>query len=104
MRRKKGMCVHMHIHVCVVDLLVYTCTHTHTHTHTHTYIPACVCMHTFRYLPQYQRHTPLYLASEGGHHKTVQLLLERGADPNRRDVVRVVCIRWCVEWLLFVHK
>ena len=32
------------------------------------------------------------MASERGHHETVQLLLERGADPNRLDRVRVVYI------------
>ena len=32
------------------------------------------------------------MASKEGHHETVQLLLERGADPNRQDAVRVVYI------------
>ena len=31
--------------------------------------------------------TALHHASEGGHHDTVRVLLERGADPNTRDWV-----------------
>ena len=37
-------------------------------------------------LSQYQR-TALHYASKGGHHETVRVLLERGADPNTRDRV-----------------
>ena len=36
------------------------------------------------------RRTALHLASVGGHHETVQLLLEKGADPNVQDVVSVL--------------
>ena len=35
---------------------------------------------------QYQR-TALHYASKGGHHDTVTVLLERGADPNTHDEV-----------------
>ena len=38
---------------------------------------------------QYQR-TALHYASEEGHHETVQLLLEKGADPNVQDKVSVL--------------
>ena len=38
------------------------------------------------YLPQSQR-TALYYAIEGGHHDTVRVLLEGGADPNTCDWV-----------------
>ena len=31
--------------------------------------------------------TALHYASRGGHHDTVRVLLERGADPNTRDKV-----------------
>ena len=31
--------------------------------------------------------TALHYACEGGHHDTVRVLLERGADPNTRDEV-----------------
>ena len=36
--------------------------------------------------------TALHMAIRRSHHETVQLLLERGADPNRQDRVRVVYI------------
>ena len=37
------------------------------------------------------RHTPLHLASEGGHTETVKVLLKKGADPNNlNDKVRNV--------------
>lgn len=39
------------------------------------------------YLTQYNR-TALHMASENGHSETVQLLLKKGADPNRCDQVR----------------
>ena len=45
----------------------------------------------FSYLSQWQ-HTALHLASEIGHHETVQLLLQGKADVNRLDKVRVVYI------------
>ena len=38
---------------------------------------------------QYQK-TALHYASEDGHHETVQLLLEKGADPNSQDMVSVL--------------
>ena len=38
------------------------------------------------YSSQSQRNA-LHYASEGGHHDTVRVLLERGADPNTRDKV-----------------
>ena len=34
--------------------------------------------------------TALHLASEEGHHETVQLLLEKGTDPNSQDKVSVL--------------
>ena len=36
--------------------------------------------------------TALHKASGGGHVETVTLLLEKGADPNTTDKVRVVCM------------
>ena len=36
------------------------------------------------------RKTALHHASEKGHHETVQLLLEKGADPNVQDEVSVL--------------
>ena len=41
---------------------------------------------------QYQQWTALQVASDNSHHETVQLLLERGADPQGVDQVRVVYI------------
>ena len=38
------------------------------------------------YSSQYHK-TALHYASEGGHHDTVRVSLERGADPNTRDKV-----------------
>ena len=38
---------------------------------------------------QWQK-TALHYASEEGHHETVQLLLEKGADPNVQDIVSVL--------------
>ena len=38
---------------------------------------------------QWQK-TALHRASEEGHHETVQLLLEKGADPNVQDKVSVL--------------
>ena len=38
---------------------------------------------------QWQR-TALHYASEEGHHETVQLLLEKGADPNVQDMLSVL--------------
>ena len=43
------------------------------------------------YSSQSQR-TALHYASEGGHHDTVRVLLERGADPNTRDKVSGTCV------------
>ena len=34
-----------------------------------------------------QVQTALHCASKKGHHETVQLLLEKGADPNAQDMV-----------------
>ena len=41
------------------------------------------------YLSQ-SHHTALHLASEGGHHETVQLLLKQKFDVNRLDKVRMI--------------
>ena len=38
---------------------------------------------------QFQK-TALHYASEKDHHETVQLLLEKGADPNVQDMVSVL--------------
>ena len=43
------------------------------------------------YSSQFQK-TALHYASEGGHHDTVRVLLESGADPNTRDKVSGVYI------------
>ena len=39
---------------------------------------------------QWSQKTALIRASEKGHRETVQLLLEKGADPNVQDRVRVL--------------
>ena len=44
-------------------------------------------MYTFS-TKQYQK-TALHYASDRGHRETVQLLLEKGADPKARDVLMV---------------
>ena len=36
--------------------------------------------------------TALHVACVNGHHETMRLLLERGADPNIQNMVRVVYI------------
>ena len=43
----------------------------------------------FSYLSQ-SHHTALHLASERGHHETVQLLLKQKSDVNRLDKVRMI--------------
>ena len=55
----------------------------------------CVCEYVstdhflFSYLSQ-SHHTALHLASERGHHETVQLLLKQKSDVNRLDNVRMI--------------
>ena len=44
----------------------------------------------FLYLSQYLQQTALFWASENGHVEIVQLLLDRGADPNTVDDVRII--------------
>ena len=39
---------------------------------------------------QWSQNTALHYASERGHRETVQLLLEKGADPNVQDSVSVL--------------
>ena len=39
---------------------------------------------------QWLQMTALHYASRRGHHETVQLLLEKGADPNAQDMVSVL--------------
>ena len=56
----------------------------------------------FWYLSQVQK-SALDMATDKCHYMIMQLLLERGADPNRQDEVRVVYILWWVDWLLFVY-
>ena len=49
----------------------------------------------FSYLSQ-SHHTALHLASERGHHETVQLLLKQKFDNNRLDKVRMrMCKSGC---------
>ena len=38
-------------------------------------------------ITQYHQKTALHYASEKGHREIVQLLLEKGADPNVQDIV-----------------
>ena len=45
--------------------------------------------------------TALHYASGGGHHDTVRVLLERGADPNTRDKVSGVKIMY--ELQMYLH-
>ena len=45
------------------------------------------CSLIFYYSPQPYQKTALHCASECGHHDTVRVLLERGADPNTHDEV-----------------
>ena len=61
------------------------------HVLYHLYTYTSVLMAPYSYLSQNQQ-TALHMAIKRGHHETVQLLLERGADPNRQDGVRVVYI------------
>ena len=63
----------------------------HIHMHglcMHQVYSTCSLMFivTLLYSSQDQR-TALHYANEGGHHDTVRVLLERGADPNTRDKV-----------------
>ena len=53
------------------------------------------------YLSQSKR-TALHYASGGGHHDTVRVLLERGADPNTHDKVSGV---WLMNELqMYLHE
>ena len=61
------------------------------HVLYYLYTYTSVLMAPYSYLSQNQQ-TALDVASFIGHHKTVQLLLERGADPNRQDMVKDVYI------------
>ena len=49
------------------------------------------------------RRTALHYASEGGHHETVQLLLEKGADPNVQDMVREKLLKSSPVMCTFIH-
>ena len=53
------------------------------------YVLSGVHWYLIYYSSQYQK-TALYYASEGGHHDSVRVLLESGADPNTCDIVSVV--------------
>ena len=41
----------------------------------------CICVHPF-FIPYQDNTTPLYIASQEGHHDVVQSLLGAGADMN----------------------
>ena len=60
-----------------------------THNDVHLYIVHThvnLCSFVLYYSSQHQR-TALHYASQDGHHDTVRVLLERGADPNTCDMV-----------------
>ena len=64
--------IHIHMHGLCMHQVYSTC--------------SLMFVDTLYYSSQYQR-TALHYASEGGHHDTVRVLLERGADPSTRDKV-----------------
>lgn len=41
--------------------------------------------------------TPLLLAASGGHHEIVRLLLQKGADANHMDIVRIGFVVFSIE-------
>ena len=47
-------------------------------------------VHWYSTILSQDQKTALHYASGGGHHDTVRVLLERGADPNTRDKVSCV--------------
>ena len=67
---------------------------------THTYAWFVYASGLQYYSSQYQK-TALHYASEGGHHDTVRVLLEREADPNIRDLVSGVYIMY--ELQMYFH-
>ena len=69
-------CVHFMIHI---RTYAWLCMH-------QLYNSCSLCSLVLYYSPQDQK-TALHYASEGSHHDTVRVLLERGADPNTRDKV-----------------
>ena len=82
--------------VCVYCLLevdvkmpLYQILYFHIHRMMYMFVySACAwCSLVLYYSSQYQKKTALHYASEGGHHNTVKVLLERGADPNQSDMV-----------------
>ena len=75
--------VHTHttIHRAHVTLK-YACIFTHTTPHTHT----TVCMQ--------DGNCPLFYASQEGHDKTVEVLLQAGATVDLQDKVKVIIYQY----------
>ena len=68
----------------VLDMVEYTFYSAHAYAR---YVYAShLHLQLLYYSSQYQS-TALHFASKGGHHETVRVLLERGADSNSRNEV-----------------
>ena len=78
-----------------LSLLVYSlqCTCLYIHKRMHGYVYASGLQYMViivHYHSSQYRRTALHYASGGGHHDTVRVLLERGADPKTHDEVSCV--------------
>ena len=65
-------------------------------------MPVYVHVHTLLKSSQFLK-TALHYASEGGHHDTVRVLLERGAEPNARDKVTNVWVCIMLLGVQYIH-
>ena len=78
-------------HILFIPPFVYTCTHTHTHTHTHmhTHVHTHTHTHTHIHTTMYTQdgHFPLFVASQEGQYRIVEILLQAGATVDLQSKV-----------------
>ena len=86
-------CVHFTVHI----ILLYTCTYAWIRVCIRSTVHGHYCSLVLYYSSQDQW-TALHYASKGGHHDTVRVLLEKGADPNTCDEVHVSTCIQCTIW------
>ena len=74
----------------LTQMYMYIYPHTHTHTHTHAHTTICT----------QDRFFPLFSASQEGHDRIVEMLLQAGTTVNLQDKVGnyyylCICHLWC---------